>query len=92
MLSLVDEAIANAGNPNISVMECLAGNTDPMAMQGDPVRACYLDYFGLGVPVDRSISDLRRNVSDQLTYVGKMQSTINNFGPVSNTCCCFYII
>jgi hypothetical protein len=85
MLTLVNEAIESAGNPNITVMECLAGNSDPTTMQGDPVQACFLNYGGLGVPVDRSISDFKRNAEGQLTFVGKMQSTINNFGPVSHT-------
>jgi hypothetical protein len=79
----VAEAIANADNSSISLLQCIAGNTDIVSQQGDPIRACLFNYVGVGVPPGAVFAGMDHSESDTLTSISKMQSTIYNFGSVS---------
>ncbi|EGD73466.1 hypothetical protein PTSG_05169 [Salpingoeca rosetta] len=58
IVAVYDSAIAAAPNPDITVAECIAGNTDASTLQGDPVLSCFLTWSGLKLPYELALGPL----------------------------------
>ena len=77
ILGVYDNAIHTAADPDITVAECIAGNTDAATLSGDEVLACFLTWSGTKVPYQLSLGPLRySNETEPVFVAGATSGTL----------------